>query len=991
MMMYLVNVVMQFMFILASTLIVAEPTNGLVVKKSVMYPVNYAGSGVFKQGDCRYDDLPKHMDFIGLARSPEEHYCYDHGGIIFHLSSTTNSMSCSFELKCDPGKYLAKNGTCTMKAEDCYYQNSDCHYPKHLNLPAGNCNEDIWSANAPSYCAIGEWKDSCSNVAHVVRLAYVILQGGKKRYLSTLNLQTSQEGSIVDSYYIDTQVRDTKGVIGTEAYCKTHNMQKESCYRRSSDGVAEYRIDIPTRLRNYVQLDGCTEPVYCYGFEEVSVYGYKTETSPESCGDCSATCSDKVIHMTSDKYKNGQIEICSRSQCVMKKQGGSVTEVTRDYASKIYDEGVKLILFDDQKNVVWEKSIPCPQVSICDAIDCWLCKAKWLNVKCYGFLEYFLIILTFYLVVCMIGSFLAGMKPIIQLMSIILKTSFKIIKKFIYAVSGRAKTTSEYVVRYANDEESQIFRETTTPLIKTKSKFKPLPPFRGALLIVLILIPVVLCKGPCSSVTLNTYEAQDCKESGSKLTCSSSKVTIVPIVSYDQISCMSVVSPDGRVMAQLQITPMSIEYKCMKETWYHTRDFEIVVDHVMRCPGAAYCTDDWCMKVDQNTDIPDLPKPTGPYMRFCKLGSACAGRGCFYCTNSCHSIQYYARPRSASTYEIFACPLWKPSGTFHFLWESDSGKFETTLSLVHGETTRVNDKITVTLDITVESKMPVLSRQFISDGNQIAITKSSYKGQPTVGQIGQVQCQSESVANRVYGCTLAPQMCSCRPEGSNSGCDCSQIFLDKVFDAQSKLPLNIDGNFISKNSRGDVTLKTAAYGSGKIMVKADLNLIGVSSKPEECSIKVISIDGCYSCLTGATLKYQCTSAKPTTAMLKCEPEGIHMILECEKESTTKTARFQSTSPVIDISCQAVCQKGAVVLKGILAHVGLVPISNSSHISLAPSASLKSPLSWLSEFWSSLGWYSTLVILGLILLLFLAGFILVKYFHIVQMKKYVKIN
>jgi hypothetical protein len=99
-----------------------------------------------------------------------------------------------------------------------------------------------------------------------------------------------------------------------------------------------------------------------------------------------------------------------------------------------------------------------------------------------------------------------------------------------------------------------------------------------------------------------------------------------------------------RFLVSYRLHPLDLGFRCQKELLNYTRDVNFEHDHIIRCPHAGECTPDWYAKVDKNTKVENLGVLTGPRQVFCKLGRACAGAGCFFCTSSCNTIRYYPKP-----------------------------------------------------------------------------------------------------------------------------------------------------------------------------------------------------------------------------------------------------------------------------------------------------------------------------------------------------------
>lgn len=892
--------------------------------------------------------------------------CQPRGGFIAQYQWGDKYYTCSREVICSPGEYLADDCTCALLIKDCYHEAQNCRVPKLTKLGSGTCTEKDWKANEPQFCSIGSPGEGCNPIGVMRELAYVVDSTGKSRWITDLNIEEALIYDKSESFIQDKHVSLSGPVRGNSAYCD-HFKDLPNCYASIASENSPYRIFRSNGAIPHIHLDTCSSPVYCYGYKTTLVYTHKTTELKSSCSGCVVSCHNTGVHIVTNLEGKSHIQVCGRAECQMLDTNSKILDLPRSFHSRTTDERIRVTIHSEDRLVSYDNFTACPVVPVCEAIDCTFCSDHLLNPTCYSKLDWVLTLVFLYVLMVLTGLALTCAIPIFRvlwnLVSFMIKLFWKMTKMML-RMSGRAAGRAK---QFADDDSielrpASIVRE---PLINSRPARQNKAGIRlpAGLVIIMILLPLVVCKAPCSSVVVDTVMTESCTLKGDSYHCSISSINEVPLISYDQTTCLMYLTPGGQTLGQLQITPLDISFKCSKQALYHTRDFEMLSDHVVRCPRSGPCTEDWCHSVTTDTDVPDLPKISYPSHQSCKLGEACWGNGCFFCTSSCHVIRYYARPKTDTIYELYSCPKWDPSGSFHFLWESTSGNTETTISLIHGETKSISSDMSVTLDVNIQSKLPILSKTFISDGRRVALSDSSFAGQPVAGQLGQVQCHSAEKASKLQSCTMAPNICVCRPEQSDDGCDCSQVFIDRIFSSSAVLPVNVENHHIEMN-RDTPYLKTPAFGSGHIKVRSSMKLIGTAVPAESCSVNLIKISGCYSCVSGARLSYSCSTEKHHTVVASCYGD-IHLILECDNSGVEREVRFQSPTPLITLQCTTACSKMGFSLSGTLVRMAQPDLSGQGHINLVPGAAKEGAIEWLRQCWSLLGWFNMFWLVGMV--------------------------
>ncbi|ULE62106.1 GPC protein [Sefomo virus] len=878
--------------------------------------------------------------------------CYDKGGVLqdydCKVGDNSEKKSCSLEVSCPRGKYLNSTGHCVKTFVDCYFNAGDI-VPKNVILPAGNCGDKDWKAFRPDFCSISTSDAKCEEDGRSVLLNYVTRDDGSRVFVNQLSVEMSQSKPRDEAYFMDRRNTLSEGVIGTKEYCDLMESNKRSCYSNSTKEGHQYRILKREGLIPYLHMGTCKVAIRGYGAASAIVFDKKREIQESGCVDCKVTCSKTKVTISIPKTGEKVVRLCGRSGCMMMESPMSVMEADRTFHSKISDEKMTAQVTDIQKTYSYNLETKCPVVGTCDAIECHFCYLRLVNVSCYEWYHFVITLLILYFSMIFVSLILSFILPITKAVWFVVTILFRLVRKISQILMGSSSKKMRQVRDYAMDVESQ-----STPMIRTNytTTRNGIPSMIGYVVIYAIL-SMGLCHAPCSTSVADNLKSDHCVKINEVLQCRTTSVTIIPILSYDQTSCMHYIGPNGDIIGEVQITPVDLHFKCGKVHEFWTRDVEFISDHIVHCPHAADCTVEWCPTVNKETNVLGFTKRTGPLEQFCKLGDACWGEGCFYCSNSCHVVRYYPRARTPEIFEIFSCSKWEPAGTFYVEWKTTKGSGSNTVSMIHGQTVEVLADLTITLDFTVQTKYPVLNKHFITDGKRTALIDHSPKGQPQPGTIGAFQCTNKAGAQTMEDCIMAPNTCICNPNGGSDSCDCAQISVSSIMSGSQQLPIQIGDDYL-ESQRETVSMKAGAFGSANIKIRSTQKMMASSETPPDCVISSLQFTGCHSCLSGAHAQYVCTSLKPSTIVLQCKND-LDLVLSCDNTGTKRTVRANFQSPIISSECETPCSKKGISITGMLESVGFISLNSGSHIQLGSVESHLGWVNWFKGVWFSMGW------------------------------------
>lgn len=153
--------------------------------------------------------------------------------------------------------------------------------------------------------------------------------------------------------------------------------------------------------------------------------------------------------------------------------------------------------------------------------------------------------------------------------------------------------------------------------------------------------------------------------------------------------------------------------------------------------------------------------------------------------------------------------------------------------------------------------VPSFGSHFITDGQRTAVMQANTQGEPIAGIIGSLQCQTREAASKLQ-CNLT-ESCSCQGQENKVSCMCTDGVLEPIFQKPDQLvPLTVGGIAIT----GSGTKLEAEFNhiaSLQMQIQLEGLRLETKHKKNRCNITVHEFGGCYSCLTGAKMRFTCTT------------------------------------------------------------------------------------------------------------------------------------
>jgi hypothetical protein len=340
----------------------------------------------------------------------------------------------------------------------------------------------------------------------------------------------------------------------------------------------------------------------------------------------------------------------------------------------------------------------------------------------------------------------------------------------------------------------------------------------------------------------------------------------------------------------------------------------------------------------------------------------------------------YARPTSATVYEVFNCPSWDLAAavTVQSTWNNVTRHEKLILypGVPKSSTSLANTIFTLIGTSTAE--LPIHGNYFVSNFDQIATTSViSPPGGPQPGSVGDLQCPTKNDAHS-FNCVFSDNACVCTSTGTSANCNCnSKGGIEALFKSRSILPITMEGMSLRTENDNVVTKITNAASLQMQVTIRGLTLVRRHDNVR-CDVSTSNLNGCYSCQEGATFTATCNSTiKSATALIQCSNRVFHLACTRSGTSTNVTQQFQTS--VVNETCSVTCgqEQSTVHLRGFLKfkphfETNVEAYNDVVHQKEAPESSniFNVILSWIRE----VALVYTYVAIGCILVITLALYI-----------------
>ncbi|PIO70068.1 tenuivirus PVC2 protein [Teladorsagia circumcincta] len=754
------------------------------------------------------------------------------------------------------------------------------------------------------------------------------------------------------------RVSTTPPYQGTSVFCENH-----SC----SEHAEKFCIyDTPIALHDFSDATSTTFliPIRAWGTTNREFYPHNPQNYAEAIL-LSPKCSKGGLDIATDRIIDA-IEACIASYCIFTSH---VSATSLMFPTELIVFRYTVQISGWQNGIrVHQSSITCPAHPICEVLNCILCLEKIYNSQCWTKLDILLATTSIIIIISMywiLSPMLFVIRRLVKLPLLVFKCLLAIVRK----VKG-------------NHRQKDLDSFSTPFRTYTRAKRRPRS-LKNSTLLITILAFTMSGKHThgCSDVVSITSTTESCSRINSTQTCTFNQGVVLTLQPLGQDLCLSLRNDDNEPVGLLSLRTESIFHVCQKKIEFFTRDHEFNSESSHRCYKAGSCKPNKCDNTKTSDTIAEFSWKAShhPGFTFCKASCQCLMcDGCFYCTPSCLFYRYYATPSSDTIYTVFTCPIWELTVNTEITFQLHNQEPETHhIVLRPGRTSRVKD-VKLSLLATVSPQLPVLGSTFITDGKRTAMTMRVQANELTPQTPGQLQCASKMDAIQ-FKCRFSPRTCICSTGAFKATCTCPEGKMSNHLQ-HNALPFTTKNIIIEEHE--DTIAARAQVGSA-IHVQTNVENMKIVSVQNhgKCSIMTSTIEGCYSCLLGATVTIVCYSTSDqSTADIICDDQ--HQIATCTQRGKITALNFHFDSPKIDINCTISCPGGRshFLINGTLDYVHdsalQREIAIDSDVSVNPEENVwDTATEWISSITDFFGLLKILLIsFALILLLLVVLFI-----------------
>ncbi|EYB91440.1 hypothetical protein Y032_0206g1994 [Ancylostoma ceylanicum] len=611
-----------------------------------------------------------------------------------------------------------------------------------------------------------------------------------------------------------------------------------------------------------------------------------TTSSTFANRDISMTCSnDGVLVHTS---RNDPFEICADHHCQM------ITPVTNPFLVKFPPE---VTLHDYPVSLKWNTGdqratmeTMCHRLNFCQQLDCWICSAVVFNPECWPMGAIVITALLLYVIVAILYVLLyvpMTMGKPIRIILIVLRRILLILA-------------------------SALIKLCMT-LCRRMRRRRP-QSHRDRLLAVLAITLAVSTYAihACQQVNVLEYRSTVCNNYDGHESCSIYLNELLKINTFHREACLRL-TRNATLIANIKLRWKGLYLHCEQESRIFTRAVELQRIDSKRCPHMGSCQGQKCAAIHHSSLIPELEEGN-KYPGRTGCMESCGGPGCdcFFLSSGCLFYRVYAVPKNSKVYEIFRCTRWTEQVKLEVTIEdlsSSEGKRRYVLAITPNVPTEV-PSMTVTMTAVTLPPLPNLSKEFVTDGRDVAIWNNPFTPD--------LLCASWRHA-RDMNCTLKDD-CRCHAAENSVSCACpTKDILAYFKQLNLVLPVKTASWELSRRLNETVTAKISQMVSADfdVQFKTVIETASLLVTNNVCNIANSELEGCYHCAKGATAKVTCRSSTNTLGEVLC---GRHaFVVPCAPTSPESNLYFHLDSARQLLNCSIRCGETVhyFVLSGIL--------------------------------------------------------------------------
>ena len=547
-----------------------------------------------------------------------------------------------------------------------------------------------------------------------------------------------------------------------------------------------------------------------------------------------------------------------------------------------------------------KQELTCPRSQLCSSIQCTLCLERLLEWSCWTLTDYVIIVTCLILIAYIVLVSAATIYVARAALRIAHTLGF-----IVFLPIRLLHSTYKFTVRNALEcWQNRKKEEPHLPLFRQERR-------RFGLVAATIFCTLLTSAHGCSEVVSIKTTQEKCTEKEGLLTCLLSDTTLLHLRPIGQQVCLAVRN-GSTVVGTIGFKVDTISRRCEELPLFYTRDHILAMD-LQICgdvfsPGS--CDGITCSAVSATDKLEQLSTTANqaPGFTACGTSCECVSCGCTSCSPSCIISRLYALPTTAKIYQSFTCPQWTTTITITASITQKEGSHSEELIIHPGKPLRWRDTTLNILSIT-NPFLPILSYQYLWDGERTSIVETSAAGQFIANSVGQLQCETHSDAES-FSCAFRPTICQCSYAMNTRNCDCPSGNMSALM--KQPLPLRTSTG-MSLNPDGDSIYAYTPMST--LLLQATFEDLPLSAVTENntCAISASTARGCYDCPSGAEIDVVCrSSGGEEVAHLICvdgEKKEHSRLTRCTKEGNADTLHFPGHAPSFSLACLLSCPGG----------------------------------------------------------------------------------
>uniref|UniRef100_A0A914LTZ2 DUF5641 domain-containing protein n=1 Tax=Meloidogyne incognita TaxID=6306 RepID=A0A914LTZ2_MELIC len=633
-------------------------------------------------------------------------------------------------------------------------------------------------------------------------------------------------------------------------------------------------------------------------------------TALVDCSKCLLACTTKGI-MISSPQEITKLEICCEGDCLIRQATSNVTYelpqemLLRDYTCKSY--------FWTTASETCTVHTTCPAVGDCSLIDCLFCIDHVANPNCSPRWAAFLTGILMCFILCMCGCTLCLLRicsfNVRALMSIcycIVGCGTLCTRKTTQQAQTLARTTGiaarARIMRQQLNQASRNLQLTGQEWRRAHlDRILGRRPQPSNWIPLVVLLALANYTDSSNTIAVTT-KSESCQRGPTGISCVLNYATTLTLLPKGQTTTLLLRNEHGIALGTLSIIVDALTMNCVpkSEGWFRSYTMETLA--VKRCPTSGSCKNSYCSEVRPSTIIPELREVNNlPGISRCEPSSSFWFYGCGLPTDACLFYRYFARPTTGNTFELISCPTWEFNIHADIQLEVSGKKPLMESIILHPGMTFHWNNVSLTPIAAAVPPAPVLNRQFITDGNSVAMVENIPRD---------LLCSTESDA-RLFNCSISNSVCiDCIHDHSsgNVACSCRDLNLERILiDSSVRLPLNV-AKLLIRNERGNIF---ADYGYSPLQLHVQMRHLELLLEFQEarCTVQTHNLTGCYKCESGAQLQYTClTDQGDALANIECA-DGTVFSARCSPNGTFGRENLPFDHFQIKTKCRVDCPAG----------------------------------------------------------------------------------